>query len=43
MRLIHFSIRSPLLVNLLLVLVCLGGILAWLGMPREAFPVVKSR
>ncbi len=40
MDLIRFSIRNPLLVNLLLVLVCLGGILAWLGMPQETFPVV---
>ena len=37
MRLIDFSIRNPLLVNLLLVSVCLGGILAWQAMPQENF------
>ncbi len=40
MRLIQYSVRNPLLVNLLLVLVCLGGILAWYGLPQETFPVV---
>ena len=41
MRLIDFSIRNPLLVNLLLVLVCLGGVLAWQAMPQETFPLVE--
>lgn len=40
MQLIPFSIRNPLLVNLLLLLVCFGGVLAWYGMPQETFPVV---
>ena len=41
MRLINFSVCNPLLVNLLLVLVCLGGVLAWQAMPQETFPVVE--
>jgi len=40
MSLIRFSINQPLLVNLLLALVVLGGVLAWQSMPQEMFPTV---
>ena len=41
MRIIQYSIDNPLVVNLLLLLVCLGGVFAWYGMPQETFPVVE--
>jgi multidrug efflux pump subunit AcrB len=40
MGVIRFSIAQPLLVNLMLVLVLIGGVLAWLAMPQEMFPTV---
>ncbi|MEE9342121.1 MAG: efflux RND transporter permease subunit [Gammaproteobacteria bacterium] len=41
MGLIHFSIKNPLITNLLLVLVVVMGVLAWRSMPQEMFPVVE--
>jgi len=41
MGIIRFSIDHPLLVNLLLVLVVLGGVLAWRAMPQEMLPTVE--
>lgn len=41
MNLIRFSIANPLITNLLLVLVLLLGVLSWLAMPQEMFPVVE--
>ena len=41
MSLINFSIRKPLLVNLLLALVALAGLFAWQSMPQEMFPMVE--
>jgi multidrug efflux pump subunit AcrB len=40
--LIEFSIRNPLIVNLLLVIVLLAGVLSWYAMPQEMFPVVEQ-
>ncbi len=39
---IDFSIRNPLVVNLLLVIVLLAGVLSWYAMPQEMFPVVEQ-
>ncbi len=39
---IDFSIRNPLLVNLLLVIVLIAGVLSWYAMPQEMFPVVEQ-
>ncbi len=39
---IDYTIRNPLIVNLLLVLVVLIGILSWNNMPQEMFPVVEQ-
>ncbi|MFC1684467.1 efflux RND transporter permease subunit [Pseudomonadota bacterium] len=39
---IDFSIRNPLIVNLLLVLVVLAGVLSWVGMPQEMFPTIEQ-
>ncbi len=41
MSLIRFSIRNPLITNLLLVLIVVMGVLAWTSMPQEMFPVVE--
>jgi len=38
---IHFSIRNPLIVNLMLGLVVVGGIFSWMAMPQEMFPLVE--
>ncbi len=38
---IDFSIRNPLVINLLLVIVLLAGVLSWYAMPQEMFPVVE--
>lgn len=40
MGIINFSIRNPLIVNLLLATVVIMGVLAWRSMPQEMFPVV---
>jgi multidrug efflux pump subunit AcrB len=40
--LIDFSIRNPLVVNLLLVIVLLAGVLSWYAMPQEMFPTVEQ-
>ncbi len=39
---IDFSIRNPLVVNLLLVIVLLAGVLSWYAMPQEMFPTVEQ-
>ena len=39
---IDFSIRNPLIVNLLLALVLLVGLMSWHAMPQEMFPVVEQ-
>lgn len=39
---INFSIRNPLIVNLLLALVVLAGVQAWFAMPQEMFPTVEE-
>ena len=39
---IDFSIRNPLIVNLLLALVVLAGVQSWLAMPQEMFPTVEE-
>jgi multidrug efflux pump subunit AcrB len=40
--LIDFSIRNPLVVNLLLVIILLAGVLSWYAMPQEMFPTVEQ-
>lgn len=42
MSLIRYSIRHPLITNLLLVLVVILGVLSWQAMPQEMFPVVEK-
>ncbi|MCU7879330.1 MAG: efflux RND transporter permease subunit [Candidatus Thiodiazotropha sp. (ex Lucinoma aequizonata)] len=39
---IDFSIRNPLMVNLLLIIVLLLGVISWYAMPQEMFPVVEQ-
>ncbi|MCU7808510.1 MAG: efflux RND transporter permease subunit, partial [Candidatus Thiodiazotropha sp. (ex Semelilucina semeliformis)] len=39
---IDFSIRNPLVVNLLLVIILLAGVVSWYAMPQEMFPVVEQ-
>ena len=41
MFLIHFSIKNPLLTNMLLVIVLIMGVLSWKAMPQEMFPSVE--
>ena len=41
MGIIRFSIRNPLIINLLLVLILITGVLSWYAMPQEMFPVVE--
>jgi HAE1 family hydrophobic/amphiphilic exporter-1 len=40
MRIIHFSINNPLIVNLSLVIVFIIGVMAWYLLPQEIFPVI---
>ncbi|RDH91588.1 MAG: AcrB/AcrD/AcrF family protein [endosymbiont of Seepiophila jonesi] len=39
---IEFSIRNPLIVNLLLAIILLAGVLSWYAMPQEMFPTVEQ-
>ncbi|MCU7935287.1 MAG: efflux RND transporter permease subunit [Candidatus Thiodiazotropha sp. (ex Dulcina madagascariensis)] len=39
---IDFSIRNPLMVNLLLIIVLLAGVISWYAMPQEMFPVIEQ-
>jgi multidrug efflux pump subunit AcrB len=39
--LIRFSVRNPLIINLMLVFLMLLGSLSWHAMPQEMFPVVE--
>ncbi|MEW8210317.1 MAG: efflux RND transporter permease subunit, partial [Candidatus Thiodiazotropha taylori] len=39
---IDFSIRNPLIVNLLLVIILMAGLVSWYAMPQEMFPVVEQ-
>jgi multidrug efflux pump subunit AcrB len=39
---IDFSIRNPLIVNLLLVIILLAGVISWYALPQEMFPVVEQ-
>ena len=39
---IDFSIRNPLIVNLLLIIILLAGVISWYAMPHEMFPVVEQ-
>ncbi|MEW8584648.1 MAG: efflux RND transporter permease subunit, partial [Candidatus Thiodiazotropha sp.] len=39
---IDFSIRNPLLVNLMLIIIVLAGVISWYAMPQEMFPVVEQ-
>ncbi len=41
MGIIRFSIRNPLITNLLLALILIAGVLSWYAMPQEMFPVVE--
>ena len=41
MDIIRFSIRNPLITNLLLGLILIAGVLSWYAMPQEMFPVVE--
>lgn len=41
MGIIRFSIRNPLITNLLLGLILIAGVLSWYAMPQEMFPVVE--
>lgn len=39
---IDFSIRNPLIVNLLLAVIVVSGVLSWKMMPQEMFPTVET-
>ncbi|MEW8395713.1 MAG: efflux RND transporter permease subunit, partial [Candidatus Thiodiazotropha sp.] len=39
---IDFSIRNPLLVNLMLIIILLAGVISWYAMPQEMFPAVEQ-
>lgn len=39
---ISFSIRNPLVMNLLLCLVVIAGLLSWFAMPQEMFPLIEQ-
>ncbi len=41
MSLIRFSVDNPLITNLMLLLVLVAGVLSWLAMPQEMFPLVE--
>ncbi len=41
MPLIRFSIKNPLITNLMLVIVVILGVLSWRSMPQEMFPTVE--
>ena len=41
MFLIRFSIKNPLLTNMLLLIVLIMGVLSWKAMPQEMFPSVE--
>ena len=40
MQIIRFSIDNPLIINLSLVIILIMGVLAWMALPQEIFPVV---
>ncbi len=40
MAIIRYSIKNPLVVNLVLMFVLIAGIMSWYSMPQEMFPVV---
>jgi multidrug efflux pump subunit AcrB len=39
---IDFSIRNPLMVNLLLVIILMAGVISWYAMPQEMFPLIEQ-
>ena len=39
---INFSIRNPLLVNVMLLGIVVSGVLAWRAIPQEIFPVIEK-
>ena len=41
MPLIRFAIANPLITNLLLAVIAIGGVLSWQSMPQEMFPLVE--
>jgi multidrug efflux pump subunit AcrB len=38
---IHYSIKNPLMVNLMLAFIILAGVLSWNSMPQEMFPNIE--
>ncbi|MFH2006946.1 MAG: efflux RND transporter permease subunit [bacterium] len=40
MNITKFSLRQPVLVNLLTVLIIVAGLISWIKMPREIFPTI---
>ncbi len=43
MKIIKLSLRQPVLVNLVTLLIIVAGIFAWINMPREIFPTIERR
>ena len=43
MKIIKLSLRQPVLVNLVTILIIVAGIFAWINMPREIFPTIERR
>ena len=41
MRIIHFSINNPLIVNMSLFIILIMGVMTWNLLPQEIFPVVE--
>ena len=40
MPIIRFSLDNPLIVNLSLVIILIAGVLSWIALPQEIFPVI---
>ncbi len=40
MAIIRYSIKNPLIVNLILMFVLIAGVMSWYSMPQEMFPVI---
>ena len=43
MKITKLSLRQPVLVNLLTILIIVAGLFAWKNMPREIFPTIDRQ
>ena len=42
MSIIRYSINNPLMINLMLAVIVVVGVMSWMAMPQELFPVVQK-